>query len=261
MTGKIIAERTGPVASLVFDNPERRNAVSLDMWRTVEQVLAEFAADAEIRVMLVAGAGDKAFVSGADISRFESERAGRAAVAEYNASAERAYAALYAFPRPTIAKIRGACIGGGVNLAVCCDLRLCGEGSRFAVPAAKLGLGYGLHPIQRLASVIGTSRAMEMLYTARTFTAQEAAQFGLVHRAVPEHQLEGTVDEYAAMIAANAPLTIAAAKAVVGELRKEPAARDQGKLQRIVDACFESQDYIEGRRAFMEKRKPRFTGA
>ena len=231
------------------------------MWRTVEQVLAEFAADAEIRVMLVAGAGDKAFVSGADISRFESERAGRAAVAEYNASAERAYAALYSFPRPTIATIRGACIGGGVRSRRLLRSPAVRRGLAFRRAAAKLGLGYGLHPIQRLASVIGTARTMEMLYTARTFTAQEAAQFGLVHRAVPEDQLEGTVDEYAAMIAANAPLTIAAAKAVVGELRKEPAARDQSKLQRMVDACFESQDYIEGRRAFMEKRKPRFTGA
>ena len=260
MTGRIVAETAGPLARLVFDNPERRNAVSLEMWREVEQVLARFAADAEVRVLVVTGAGDKTFVSGADISKFESERASRDAVAEYNATGERAYSALHAFPKPTIARIRGACVGGGVNLAACCDLRLCGERSRFAVPAAKLGLGYGLNNIARLADVIGTARAMEMLYTARTFAADEAAGFGLVHRVVPEDRLDGAVDEYVEMIAGNAPLTLKTVKAVVGELRKDLAERDLDKLQRLVDACFESRDYVEGRRAFMAKRKPEFTG-
>lgn len=261
MAGRIVAEKTGPIARLVFDNPERRNAVSLEMWREVERVLGEFDNDPAIRVVVVTGTGDKAFVSGADVSKFESERASPEAVAEYNATAERAYAALYGFPKPTIARIRGACIGGGVNLAVCCDLRLAGAGARFAVPAAKLGLGYGLANIERLAGVIGTARAMEMLYTGRSFSAEEAAGFGLVHRAVPDDRLDGEVDDYAGTIAANAPLTIATVKAVVGELRKAPAARDLDKLQRMVEACFASRDYVEGRRAFMEKRKPDFTGA
>jgi enoyl-CoA hydratase/carnithine racemase len=231
------------------------------MWRGVEAALADFAADPAVRVIVLTGAGDKAFVSGADISRFESERASEEAVAEYNRVSERTYGALYDFPKPTIARIRGACVGGGVNLAVCCDLRLASESARFAIPAARLGIGYGYGNVARLAGVIGTTNAMEMLYTARSFDAADALRMGLVNRVVPEDRLDTAVEEYATEIAENAPLTVALVKAVTVELRKDSARRDLEKLARMVDACAASQDYVEGRRAFMEKRRPRFTGS
>ena len=261
MTGQIVADRTGAIATLTFDNPEKRNAVSLEMWRGVEAALADFAADPAVRVIVLTGAGDKAFVSGADISRFESERASEEAVAEYNRVTELTYGALYDFPKPTIARIRGACVGGGVNLAVCCDLRLASESARFAIPAARLGIGYGYGNVARLAGVIGTTNAMEMLHTARSFDAADALRMGLVNRVVPEDRLDTAVEEYATEIAENAPLTVALVKAVTVELRKDSARRDLEKLARMVDACAASQDYVEGRRAFMEKRRPRFTGS
>jgi enoyl-CoA hydratase len=260
VTGRVIADRAGAIGRLIFDNPERRNAVSLEMWREVGAALADLSRDPAIRVVVVTGAGDKAFVSGADVSRFESERASKEAVEEYNLATERAYAALYDFPKPTIAKIRGACVGGGVNLAVCCDLRLCSESARFAIPAARLGIGYGYDNVGRLAGVIGAANAMAMLYTARGFGAEEALSMGLASHVVPEDQLDAAVDEYATQIAENAPLTVALVKAVVVELRKDPTERDLERLGRMVDACSASRDYVEGRRAFMEKRKPSFTG-
>jgi enoyl-CoA hydratase len=261
VTGKVIASADGAVGTIVFDNPERRNAVSLEMWRAVEAALAGFAVDPAVRVVVLKGAGDKAFVSGADISKFESERAGEEAVAEYNQVTERTYTALHEFPKPTIAKIRGACVGGGVSLAICCDLRLASEGARFAIPAARLGIGYGYGNVARLAGVIGAANAMAMLYTARTFEAGEALSMGLASRVVPDDRLDACVDEYALQIAENAPLTIALVKAVVTDLRKDPAERNLEKLGRMVDACATSRDYVEGRCAFLEKRKPRFTGA
>jgi enoyl-CoA hydratase len=261
MAGKVIADKAGAVGTIVFDNPERRNAVSLEMWRAVETALTDFAADPTVRAVVLTGAGDKAFVSGADISRFESERASEEAVAEYNRVTERTYAALHDFPKPTIARIRGACVGGGANLAACCDLRIAGERARFAIPAARLGIGYGYGNVARLASVIGTANAMEMLYTARSFDAADALRMGLVNRVVPEDQLDATVEEHAAQIAANAPLTVSLVKAVVVELRRDPGGRDLERLSRMVDACATSRDYVEGRRAFMDKRKPRFTGS
>jgi enoyl-CoA hydratase len=261
MAGKVIADKAGAVGTIVFDNPERRNAVSLDMWRGAEATLTRFAADPEVRVVVLTGAGDKAFVSGADISRFESERASEEAIAEYNRVTERTYTALYDFPKPTIARIRGACVGGGANLAACCDLRIAGEGARFGIPAARLGIGYGYCNVARLASVIGTANTMEMLYTARGFDATEALRMGLVNRVVPEDRLDATVEEYAAQIAANAPLTVALVKAVVVEMRRDPGGRDLERLSRMIDACATSRDYVEGRRAFMEKRKPRFTAS
>ena len=261
MTDKIISRREDGVGHVVFNNPEKRNAVSLEMWREVDSALSDFARDCAIRAVVVTGAGDKAFVSGADVSKFETERASKDAVEKYNLATERAYTALHGFPKPTIARIRGACVGGGVNLAVCCDLRLCSEGARFAIPAARLGIGYGHANMSRLVDAIGVSCAMEMLYTARTFDAEEALRMGLVNQLLRDEELDAGVDEYARRIAGNAPLTIALAKAAVGELRKDPALRDIEKLERMVEACSTSQDYVEGRRAFIEKREPRFTGA
>jgi enoyl-CoA hydratase len=257
---KLLAQRDGAVGHIIFNNPARHNAVSLEMWQRMQTVLSEFAADASLRVLVVSGAGGKAFVSGADISRFESERATMEAVKIYNATSARAYDLLYNFPKPTIAKIQGYCIGGGMNLAVCCDLRICTADTTFAIPAARLGLGYGFVGVNRLAEIVGISRAMELFYTARQVPAAEALQIGLANRVVPAGEIEAAVEETTRAIADNAPLTIAAIKAVAREIGKPPAERDLAKLDRMVEACFCSNDYIEGRRAFMEKRKPRFTG-
>ena len=259
-TDKMLSRKDGGVGIVTFNNPERHNAVSLDMWEATKRILDDFAADNDIRVVVLTGAGGKAFVSGADISRFEKERSNEEAVAHYNKVVEKSYAAFHEFPKPVIAMIRGYCIGGGMGLATCCDIRIATEGSKFAVPAAKLGLGYAYPGLKRLVDVVGPSFAMEIFYTARQFTAAEALAMGLVNRVVPDGELENYVQKYADTIAGNAPLTIKAVKAVVSEMMKDEKTRDLKRAQAAVDACFKSKDYEEGRKAFMEKRKPVFTG-
>jgi enoyl-CoA hydratase/carnithine racemase len=260
MAGQIIAEKAGGTGWLVFDNPERHNAVSFEMWEQVSEAMRAFDADDEVRVIVVRGEGGKSFVSGADISKFESERAGQEAVERYEAATEAAYATLENTPKPTIAMIEGYCIGGGTNLALCCDLRIAGENAKFAIPAAKLGLGYGYSRIRRVISVIGPAFAKEIFFTARQFTAGEASAMGLVNRVVPNADLRGFVENYAATIVENAPLTVGAIKQIVGEALKDPADRDLDLCATLVSACFDSEDYVEGRVAFRERRKPIFKG-
>ena len=259
-TDKMLSRKEGHVGYVIFNNPERRNAVSLEMWEATARILDDFGNDNDIRVVVLMGAGDKAFVSGADISKFESERANEDAVARYNQTVERANAAIYEYPKPTIAMIRGYCVGGGVGLALCCDLRICSDDSRFAVPAAKLGLGYPFHGLKKLVDVVGVSFAKEIFYTARQFDAEEACTMGLVNRVVKAAELEAYVKKYADMIGENAPMTIATTKFTVGEVVKDESKRDLAKCAAMVKKCFESRDYTEGRSAFMEKRKPVFTG-
>jgi enoyl-CoA hydratase/carnithine racemase len=259
-TDKVLARQDGAVGHLIFNNPERRNAVSLDMWEAAAKILDGFARDGGVRVVVVSGAGGKAFVSGADISRFGDERSTEEAVARYNAMVEKANTTFYEFPKPTIAMIRGYCIGGGVGLAVCCDLRICSDNSRFAIPAAKLGLGYGFAGIKRLTDLVGPSFAKEIFFTARQFGAEEARAMGLVNRVVPDAELEDYVRDYADTIAANAPLTVDAVKYIVGQVVKDESQRNLARAAEMVKTCFESKDYVEGRTAFMEKRKPVFTG-
>jgi enoyl-CoA hydratase/carnithine racemase len=259
-TDKLLTRKEAGVGVVTFNNPGRHNAVSLDMWEATKRILDEFAAADEVRVVVLTGAGGKAFVSGADISKFESERASLEATRTYNAKAEAAFGGIYEFPKPTIAMIRGYCIGGGVALANCCDLRICSDDSRFAVPAAKLGLGYGYAGLKRLIDIVGPSYAKEIFYTARQFDAQEAYAMGLVNRVVPAAELESTVNSITDMICANAPLTIKAVKFTVGEILKDESKRDVAQVNELVEQCFASRDYSEGRTAFMEKRKPVFTG-
>ena len=189
-TDKMLSRKEGGVGYLIFNNPERHNAVSLEMWEAAGGILADFAADKNVRVVVLTGAGGKAFVSGADISKFESERSSKEAIDRYNESVDKANTAIYEFPKPTIAMIRGYCIGGGVGLALCCDLRICSDNSKFGVPAAKLGLGYGFKGIKKLVDVVGPSFAKEIFFTARQFTAAEAQQMGLVNRVLPADELE-----------------------------------------------------------------------
>jgi enoyl-CoA hydratase/carnithine racemase len=259
-TDKMLAHKDGGVGTVTFNNPERHNAVSLDMWEATKRILDDFAADPTIRVVVLTGAGGKAFVSGADISRFEKERANLEAARAYSAKTEAASASIYEFPKPTIAMIRGYCLGGGLGLATCCDLRIASDNSRFAVPAAKLGIGYGYVGLKRLVDIVGPSFAKEIFYTARQFDAQEALAMGLINRAVPSAELESAVKAITGMICANAPLTIKAVKATVGEILKDESKRSVARTTELVEACFVSRDYNEGRAAFMEKRKPVFTG-
>ena len=256
----MLARKHGAVGHMIFNNPERHNAVSMEMWEAAEEILADFNGDDAIRVIVVSGAGGKAFVSGADISKFEDERAGAEAVKRYGETTARAYSNLYDSPKPTVAMIRGYCIGGGLGLAVCCDIRFCTEGSRFGLPAARLGLGYSLPSIKRLADVVGVSAAKDICLSARRYDAVEAMAMGLVHAVLPDDELEKHVDEYAARIAGNAPLTVAAMKRVFIELAKDPDARDLDACEAAIERCFASEDYVEGRQAFMEKREPRFKG-
>jgi enoyl-CoA hydratase/carnithine racemase len=260
-TDKMLSRKEGSVGYLTFNNPERHNAVSLEMWEAAAGYLEDFKNDKNIRVVVLTGAGGKAFVSGADISKFESERSSKDAIDRYNVAVDKANTAVYEFPKPTIAMIRGYCIGGGVGLALCCDLRICSDNSKFGVPAAKLGLGYAFTGIKKLVDVVGPSFAKEIFYTARQFTAPEALAMGLVNRMLPEAELDKYVKDYAETIGGNAPMTVDSVKFIVGETVKPESKRNMQKCADLVAACFASKDYIEGRKAFMEKRKPAFTGS
>ncbi len=260
ITSKMLAEKDGAVGRIIFNNPARHNAVSLDMWQAVAQIMDDFEADPAIRVIVVTGAGGKAFVSGADISEFKEKRANEEAAAAYSKVSEAARLKLHETLKPTIAMIRGYCIGGGLATAIGCDIRIAAEGSRFGIPAAKLGLGYAYDGIKKLIDLVGPAYAREIFYTARQFSAEEALGMGLINRLVPSDELETYVKGYCDMIAANAPLTIRAAKQTVREALKDSGKRDMALCQRLVDECFASADYAEGRTAFMEKRRPVFTG-
>jgi enoyl-CoA hydratase/carnithine racemase len=259
-TDKMLSRKEGHVGFVTFNNPVRHNAVSLDMWETTAHILDDFARDPNIRAVVLHGAGGKAFVSGADISKFESERGTSEAIAKYGVAVERAHASIYEFPKPTIAMIQGYCMGGGLGLAICCDIRIADEHSRFAVPAAKLGLGYEYPGLKRLADVVGISFAKEIFFTARQFDVEEARLMGLVNRVVPAAEIEFYVKSYADTIANNAPLTIQGVKFTLGEVVKDESKRNLGHSYELVRQCFASNDYHEGRKAFMEKRKPFFTG-
>jgi enoyl-CoA hydratase/carnithine racemase len=258
VTERLIGKKEGAIGWLIFNNPERRNAVSLDMWEAIPSVLEDFEKDSNIRVVVLAGAGDKAFVSGADISQFEKQRSSEEAVRRYEEIGEAAQAKLAAFEKPVIAMIRGYCLGGGLNIANTCDLRIAAEDARFGIPAAKMGLGYRASSMKKLVDTVGAPYAREIMITARQFSAAEAKAMGLVHKVVPVAELEKAVREYTELIAANAPLTIRAAKRIIREVSKQDY--DAAACDVWVKECFASEDYAEGRRAFMEKRKPQFRG-
>jgi enoyl-CoA hydratase/carnithine racemase len=259
-TEKLIARKDGAIGWVIFNNPEKRNAMSLEMSEATAVAMESYAKDPEVRVVILRGQGDKAFISGADISQFKERRSNAEQVKAAEAISERTNKAIRECPKPVIAMIRGYCMGGGLGTAVVCDLRIASDDSRFGVPAAKLGVGYRFNGIRRLSELVGPSFTAEIFYTGRQFSAQEALQMGLINRMLPAAELEKYVLDYAATLAGNAPLTIAAVKRSLIELRKDPADRDLDLCQRMVDACFASEDYVEGRNAFMEKRKPAFKG-
>ena len=259
-TPRIAARKEGAIGWLVFDNPARRNAVSLAMWQAIPGVLEDFGADAQVRVVVLAGAGDKAFVSGADISQFESQRSAPEAVQRYEEIAEAAQLRLQRFDKPTLAMIRGYCLGAGVNIANACDLRIAADDARIGIPAAKLGLGYRVSSTKNLVDVAGAASAREMLLTGRQYGAAEAKQMRLLHHVVPATELESFTRNLCETLAGNAPLTMRTAKRIIRELLESPKDFDLAQAKNWVRECFDSADYAEGRKAFMEKRKPLFTG-
>jgi enoyl-CoA hydratase/carnithine racemase len=259
-TEKMLSRVKDGVGYITFNNPEKHNAVSIEMWDALEQILDGFRSSKDIRVVVLNGAGGKAFVSGADISKFDKERSSKEAVLSYNKRTQKVYENLETFPKPTIAMIDGYCIGGGLNLAVCCDIRICSEKSKFAMPAAKLSLGYPFSSIKRLFDVMGPGMAKHFMFTAEKISASEALACGLVQKLVSEDSIDSYVKDYALNIANNAPLTIKAMKQIGIEISKNSDERDLLLCEKLASACFDSEDYKEGRKAFMEKRKPNFQG-
>lgn len=256
---QVLLKTEGPVAVLHLDNPAHHNAITAAMWQAIPGLVDEARNNPAVRVIAVRGAGERAFSAGADISEFETARSG-SAVKSYDALNEAAFAALAGCPKPTVAVIQGPCLGGGLGLALCCDLRLAGDTATFAIPAARLGLGYPPRWLLPLLTAVSPASAKEILFTAERFSAAQALSMGLVNRVYSAATLFAAAAELMAVIAANAPLTLAAAKAAIGALAREGAAADLAALERQAAACFESADYAEGRRAFLEKRSPQFSG-
>lgn len=260
-TDKMLAEKDGATGWITFNNPERRNAMSLEMWSGLETALAAFEEDPEVRAIVMKGAGDKAFVSGADISQFAEKRADAEAAAAYARTSESARRKLSSVTKPLIGMIRGFCMGGGLGIAMKADVRIASADSIFGIPAARLSIAYSFDNVRDLVNLVGPSFAKDILFSARRLTADEALRIGLVNRVVPAEELEQTVRDYVGALADNAPLSMRASKATVNEVIRDAADRDMALIEKLGRDCFDSQDYAEGRKAFMEKRRPVFKGA
>ncbi len=258
---KMLMEKDGPLGWIIFNQPEKRNAVSQEMWEMVPEMVRELEEDDTIRVVILRGAGEQAFVAGADISQFKDRRRNMDDELEYRRVSGRGQQSLAMLQKPLLGMIQGYCVGGGVGIAITCDLRIASDDARFGVPAARLGLGYHYHGIEKLMHLVGPSNVLDIFFSARTdFSAAEALRMGLVNHVVPRAELESFTRQYALRIAGNAPLTIRTAKATVHELLRPADQRDLSKLEKMLAECFNSEDYQEGVRAFSEKRRPVFKG-
>jgi enoyl-CoA hydratase len=258
--GKILQRVSAGIGTVTFNNPGKRNAMSLDMWEGLGEALTDLRDDPAVRVVILTGAGDKAFVAGADISQFEQNRHNAEAAAEYSRRASVAGKLLGQFPKPTIACIKGFCIGGGMQVAMLADIRIAAEGSQFGIPAAKLGIAYGYEGLTHLVSLVGPSWARLLMFTGMRINSAEAQRIGLIERAVPADQLDAAVHDIASTMSINAPLAIAAAKITITQILKDAGDRDMEAVRQIGVQCSDSEDFREGRRAFMDKRPPQFNG-
>jgi enoyl-CoA hydratase/carnithine racemase len=258
--GKILQSVADGVGIITFNNPAKRNAMSLDMWEGLGSALIELRDNPDVRVVILTGAGDKAFVSGADISQFEKTRHNAQASEEYSRRSEAQRALLASYPKPTIACIRGFCLGGGMQVAMMSDIRFASDNSQFGIPAAKLGIAYGYDGLKHLVSLVGPSWARLIMYTGMKIDSTEAVRIGLVDRVLPDAELWDATMEIARTISGNAPLAIKAAKLTIAQVLKDESRRDMDAIRQVSIACMDSEDFREGRTAFMEKRKPRFKG-
>ena len=257
----LLMEKDGPIGWITFNQPEKRNAVSQEMWQRMPEYMRDLSADDAIRVVILRGAGDAAFVAGADISQFKDRRRNASDEEEYRRISAAGSESLATLGKPLLAMIHGFCIGGGVGIAITCDMRIAADDARFGIPAARLGLGYHYRGMEKLMGLIGPAYTKELFFTARTdFSAQDALRMGLVNQVVPKADLERFTRDYALVMARNAPLTLRSAKATVEQLLKPAADRDLAMLDRLITDCFNSQDYQEGVKAFSEKRRPQFQG-
>jgi enoyl-CoA hydratase/carnithine racemase len=261
MTDKILSRKTGAIAHVVFNNPDRLNAISLEMWQGLGDAVEAFEADPEVRVLVLSGAGDKAFVAGADVSKYEEERMGENAAEHYAKTGEKALSALYDSRMATIAAIDGFCIGGGISVATCCDLRIATPKSTFAQPAMRYGIGYRYKSLRRVTDLIGPAATKELLIGGVTFDAAEAMAKGLVGRVLPEEGFMDAVLKQAGKIAEGAPLTLKQVKHAIAQIVRDPAQRELELSEKLFQDCYASADYREGIRAFAEKRRPTFKGA
>jgi len=258
--GKMLAAKDEGVGFITFNQPEKRNAMSMEMWTGLGEILDEFAEDDGVRVVILSGSGNKAFVSGADISQFEKNRSNANAQQEYDRQTSAGRARFQTFPKPIIARIRGFCLGGGLAIAMNADLRIAAADSQFGIPAAKLSIAYAPESVKRLIDLVGPAHARMILYTARRIDSAEAERIGLINKMVEDQELNEYVLDLARTIADNAPLSVAASKLTINEMLKDESKRDTAAMARMMQTCFDSADYKEGRTAFMEKRAPQWVG-
>jgi enoyl-CoA hydratase/carnithine racemase len=257
----LLVEKRGAVGWIIFNQPAKRNAINDAMWRAIPPAMQRFDADPEVRAVVFRGAGTEAFAAGADISEFEKVRSDKGAVAEYDGLLDRVLHSIQDSLKPSVAMIHGFCMGGGLEIAVACDLRYSGASGQFGIPAAKLGLAYNVEGHKRLLETVGHAWAREIMFLGRRYGADEALAMGLVHRVLPDADLERYVSEVIRTLCENAPLAIANTKTILEEYVKSSGSPDAARMSGAIERCAKSSDYIEGRRAFMEKRKPQFKGA
>jgi enoyl-CoA hydratase len=260
MSDEILVERRDRIATVTFNRPQVRNAFNLAMWTALPGIMEDLARDPEVRAVVFRGAGEEAFASGADISEFKEHRKDRATAEAYNARTEAAHRAIESCPKPSVAMIYGFCMGGAVAIAMDCDLRFTADTGKFAIPAGRLGIVYGLHSVKRLVSLVGPAAAKDILFSARTFDAAEALRLGFVNRVLPPSELAPFTYDYLARVADNAPLSVQGAKFIVDTIAADGGVAGRDEVTRIQLAAFDSEDYKEGTQAFLEKRRPQFQG-